>query len=175
MKKIQDAIKAFASIFRGSIGVFRERRYQGTALLGALVLFILYVYVPVWVVPGTTLAFELSLISPANYVLLGALALMSGILFSFELYSFRRSRRQGLRAFGAGSTGLLASIFGGVITAASCGCGVGILLGVIGIGGGTLFIATHQMAIVTIMLGIVMVGLYFSARRAAGLCATCSV
>lgn len=160
-------------VLMGSGRVFRERTYQVVAATSALVLFSLYLFVPVWLVPGNTLSFELGLIAPLNYMLLAALALMTGVLLALELFSFRRSRAQGLRMVGEGGTGIIASLAGGVLAAASCGCGTGLLLGAVGLGGGAFFVAANQTPIVIILLGIVTIGLYFSARRAAGLCIAC--
>lgn len=160
-------------VFQAGAKVFREPLHLAVALLAALAFFGLYVFVPVWVIPGNTLAFELSIISSANYVLLFALALMTGALFSFELYAWRHSRAQGARGAGEGGAGLLASVTGGLL--ASCGCGIGILLGAVGLGGGALFVVAHQSVILVVIFGVVALGAYFSARRAARICATCAV
>ncbi len=161
------------TMLRASVSVFRNPSYGIISAGGALVFFGVYLLVPVWLVPGNTLAFELSRMTVLNYALLVTLALMTGVLLSFELFAFRRSRTQGLRAAGESGIGLIASLTGGVLAAASCGCGIGILLGVLGLGGGALFVAANQSGIIAVMLVIVAIGLYFSARRAAGLCVTC--
>jgi len=162
-------------IVRGSAQVFRERIYIGITTVGTLVFFALYLLIPVWMVPGTTLAYEFDRLTLVNYGLLGTLALMAGVLLSLELFSFQRSRGAGLRAARDGGVGLVASLAGGILAAATCGCGVGILLGAVGLGGGAFFVGENQTFIVALMLGVVAVGLYFSARRAAGICATCTV
>lgn len=168
-------MRTLSSIVVGSAAVLRRPAYQ-FIFVGATVSFLaLYLLTPVWLVPGTTLAYELAHLTPLPFALLGLLALMTGLLFSLEVFSFKRSRSEELAVAGEGSVGLLASLAGGILAAASCGCGTGILLGVIGLGGGAIFVAEHQTLIVSGMLGVVAIGLYFSARRAAGICATCSV
>lgn len=168
-------IRAFSTTLHLSARVFRERAYQGIAAGGTLMFFCVYMFVPVWFVPGNTLAFELTQVTFLGYGLLIALALMTGALLSLEVFAFRRSRAHGMRAAGEGSVGLVASLTGGVLAAASCGCGTGILLGAIGLGGGAFFVAANQTIIVAVMLLVVAVGLYFSARRAAGICAVCRI
>ena len=170
---VRRSVHQLSIMLRRTGSVFRDRTYQIVAVTSTLALFSLYLFVPVWLVPGNTLSFELGLISPLSYVLLAALALMTGVLLALELFSFRRSRAQGFRTVGTGGTGIIASFTGGVLAVASCGCGTGLLLGVIGLGGGALFVAANQTSIVGLLLGIVIVGLYFSARRAAELCGTC--
>lgn len=168
-------ISPFSLIFRTVAQVFRERVYAATTLISALAFFSLYLLTPTWLVPSTTLAFELSRLSLLNYTLLGTLALLTGILLSLELFSFRRTRSSRVRSATEGGVGLVASLTGGILAAASCGCGLGILLGAVGLSGGAVFVAAHQTPIVIGMLVIVGAGLYFSARRAAGICATCVV
>ncbi len=175
MTGIVQFVRTFLTPLRASAPVFREGTYQGVAAAGVLVFLGTYLLIPVWLIPGNTFAFELSQMTPFNYGLLIALALMTGALLALELFAFRRSRAAGLHTASKSGVGFVASLAGGVLAAASCGCGTGILLGVLGLGGGALFIAANQTAIAVIMLGIVAVGLYFSARRAAGICATCHV
>ncbi|MHB1163359.1 MAG: hypothetical protein ACYCZZ_02460 [Minisyncoccota bacterium] len=162
--------RPFLTIRRASVSVFKKPIYAVIAVGSALVFFGMYLIVPTLLVPGNSLSFELALISPSNYVLLATLALMTGMLAAFELFSLRRSRANGFRSAGKRSVGFVASITGGVLAAASCGCSAGILLGVVGLGGGTLFATQNQTSIVVVLLGIVLIGLYFSARRVAGIC-----
>ena len=171
MKKFPAALLV---TLRDGASVFIEPLYGAIAVLAAVALFAVYLFVPIWLVPSNSLALELSLVTPLGYGLLVALALMTGALFALEVFAFQRSRAQKVAA-ARDSVGLIASLTGGILAAASCGCGVGILLGAVGLGGGTLFVAANQTAIVALMLVVVAVGLYFSARRAAGLCATCRV
>ncbi|HQU07621.1 MAG TPA: hypothetical protein PK539_00985 [Candidatus Paceibacterota bacterium] len=169
------SMRRVRTLLRAGRDVFGRPAYFGIAVVGALIFFGLYLFVPVWLVPSNTVTFELLNITPLQYGLLSLLALMTGMLVSFEVFAFRSTRTQKLRAAGEGGVGLVASLFGGIIAAASCGCGIGILLGVVGFGGGALFVAENQTSIVLVMLGVVAIGVYFSATRAAGLCATCRV
>ncbi len=181
MRKIKSmtAVTRFARVslmmFSASAAVFRERIYQGIVAVSVLVFFGMYLLVPVWLIPGDTFALEFAQMKIFNYGLLFALALMTGALLALEFFAFRRSRIQGFRAVSKSGVGVAASLAGGILTVASCGCGTGILLGVLGLGGGAFFVAANQTAIAAVMLAVVAVGLYFSARRAAGICATCRV
>ena len=158
-----------------SAGVFRDARYVLLVFVWAFLFLTLYLLVPALLVPGESLPFEFAHLTTLSGVLLVALALMTGVLAAFETYAYFNSRRVGVEVVGRDSVGLVASVVGGILAAASCGCGVGILLGAIGLGGGALFVAAHQFTIILVMLAVVLVGLYFSARRAAGICATCRV
>ena len=152
-----------------------KQAYFLLAAAGALVVFALYLFIPVWFIPANSVAFELAQASAAQYLLLAVLAALTGMIVALEVFSFRRSRGVKVSAAGGSGAGLVASLAGGVLAAGSCGCGTGILLGILGLGGGTLFVVANQTAIVLVMLVAVAIGFYFSARRAAGVCATCRV
>lgn len=162
-------------IVRGSADVFQDHRYQSIALTSTLLFFFVYLLVPAWLIPGNSLAFELSLLSPLEYALLFSFALLTGVSVALEVFIFRRLRREKLQTAGKGSVGVLTSLVGGTLAAASCACSSAIFLGIFGLGASALFLATHQLAIIFAMFGVGLIGLYFSARRASGLCATCSV
>ena len=159
-----------ARIVRAGVRVLRDPRYAALALFGTVLFLVLYLGVPALFVPGETLPFELTHFTTLGGGALVLLALMSGALFTLEVYAFRISRAVAPSAVGESGAGLVASLLGGILAAASCGCGAGILLGAIGLGGGALFVVAHQTAIIVAMLAIVTVGLYYSARRAAGIC-----
>ncbi|GEM_PF-2740535 len=174
MKSYAPFFSTTRTLVRASGEILRTPKHFALALIGALLFFALYFFVPVWIVPGNSPSFELSLISPLNFFLLSLLALMTGILFSLEWYSLARTKGSAaVKTAGGGGVGILASMAGGILAAASCACSVGIFLGLIGLGGGALFVAAHQTLVVLVFVGITAFGLYFSARRAAGICATC--
>jgi hypothetical protein len=154
----------------GAARVLAERAYRWLALGAALLFFCFYALLPVSLIPGNSVAFELAQLTAVDWTLLVLLAGTTGLLVAFEWFAFRRVRASAAAA-GTGGAGILASLVGGVLAAASCGCGIGLVLGVFGLGGATLFIVAHQMAFTAAMLGVVLVGLYFSARRALGVCA----
>lgn len=175
MTKVRRFGLQFLLILRKSSQIFQGRTYQVIAIIGTIFLFCLYVFLPILLVPGNTLRLELEIISPFNYVLLFILALATSFLITLEIFSFLHSRAQGLRIIGEGGTSIFASLVEGVLAAASCGCGTGILLGAIGLGGSTIFVSVNQIPITISLLSIVIVGLYFSARRAANLCDSCTI
>jgi hypothetical protein len=140
------------------------------AVIAAILVFAFYIVVPVLLVPGNTFRIEFELITPVALALLILLASMTGMIIALETFSFRRSREARLTVVGEGSAGILASVMGGIIAAASCGCGIGVLLGVFGLGGGALFITKHQTPVILVFLLAVALSLYYSARRAAGIC-----
>jgi hypothetical protein len=159
------------SLFRTAAGILKQRPYRTYAFTASVLVFMLYIVVPVLLVPGNTFRIEFELLTPIALTLLILLAAMTGMIIALEVFSFRRSKAARLGAVGEGGAGIVASITGGIIAAASCGCGIGVLLGVFGLGGGALFITKHQAPVILFFLTLVAVSLYYSTRRAAGICA----
>ncbi len=153
----------------------KRPKYQLITIIAAVVFPVLSITVPVLFVSGNDLSFQLELMTTIDYILLGILSLISALLVSMQIYVLSGSESsKKLSIAGQGSVGIVASLFGG-ITIASCGCSVGILLGLIGLGGGSLFIASHKVYLMVSMIALVMVGVYLTARRVLGECATCHI
>lgn len=159
------------SLSRTAARILRQPPYHAYAATAALLVFAFYIVVPVLLVPGNTFRIEFDLITPLALTLLIILAAMTGTIIALEIFSFRRAKTARLQTVGEGGAGILASLMGGIIAAASCGCGIGVLLSVFGLGGGALFITEHQTPVILLFLALVAVSLYYSARRAAGICA----
>lgn len=161
-------------VARAFTTVFAKRRYWLIAFGAAAVSFILPILIPVWLIPLNTLTLQLSLMSVENYVLLAMLAITSGTLIAFNVFLFRRRRGSVITTGGAGISTLVAFV-GGVITT-SCGCGVGLILGLVGLGAGSaFFVIANQFYIILGALFLVLIGLYLNVRAVAGICTVCEV
>lgn len=164
---ITNVARAFAT-------VFAKRRYWLIAIGAAAVSFILPILIPVWLIPLNTLSLQLSIMSAENYVLLTMLAIASGMLIAFNVFLFHHRRGSVVATGGAGISTLVAFV-GGVITT-SCGCGIGLILGIVGLGAGsTFFIIANQFYIILGAFFLVLIGLYLNVRAVAGICEVCEV
>ncbi len=156
-------IATFLGPFSNAARVLRRPRYLALAVLFALGFLALYLFIPVWLVPGNTLKVELGLITRHNDVLLAVLALITGALWTLQIYLFQNPGTGG-RASATCGISLFSSIAGGV-AAASCGCGYAIILGAFGFTGAAPFMLAHETVFVLALLFIVGAGLYLTARR----------
>ncbi|NNM83691.1 hypothetical protein HKL94_00510 [Candidatus Parcubacteria bacterium] len=171
MNKLATHLLQLARVFTT---LFATWNYRILAIASGAIFFILPLLIPVWIVPSNTLAFELSLMRPANYLLLSLLAIASGLLVAMNIFLLRQRRERAL-AVGSGGMGIVSALVGGVVMT-SCGCGGGLIIGLLGLGAGsTSFIVGNQLYIILAALLITLVGLYLSARKVAGICQTCEV
>lgn len=149
----------------------RDPRDRRVLLLVSVVLFVLLIVTPVFAIPSNTLDYQLHSFSIQNYVLMLVLSLLAGLTFSLEWRAIREIKKS--RAVSAG--GLLSSIVGVASAALStvyCGCGIAFFIGFAGLGtGGTLFFIQHQTYFLIGGMVLMLVTLYFAARRVAGVCA----
>lgn len=154
--------------------VFSRWHYSLLALITAIILLVVSLFIPVWFIPGNTLSLTLSIMRPENVVVLVVLSLASGILIAVNVYLF--NQRKGTAAVtSGGGIGLLASFIGSVF-ATSCGCGIGFIVGIFGISfGGVSLLIAHQFIITLASLLLVLVGLHLSIKRVAGTCSLCTV
>jgi hypothetical protein len=170
----ENQMRNIPAVIRTARGILARSPYRTYAIAAALLMFAFYIVVPVLLVPGNTFRIEFDLITPASLLMLVALASMTGMIVALEIFSFRRMRAARLSSVGEGGAGIIASLAGGVMAAASCGCGLGVLLGFFGLGGSALFITEHYPIALSFFLAAVALSLSYSARRAAGICSTTS-
>lgn len=161
-------------IVSASKAVLESRNYK-LWFLGLTAIFIsAYVLVPVWLTPGNTFSFQLSLLRPTDYLLFLALSAVTALLVLMQAFLFFRSKKGRAGAVGQGSVGAFSGIFGGLLATAVCSSCIAVILGFLG-AGSIFFILENQLYVAAIAIALVLIGLYFSARRVQGYCEDCEV
>lgn len=164
----------FTLIFSASKSVLENRNYK-IWFLGLTTIFIAaYILLPVWLTPGNTLAFQISLLRPRDYILFLVLSAVTALLILMQAFLFLRSKKGRAGAVGQGGVGAFSALFGGLLATAACSSCIAAILGFLG-AGSIFFILQNQPYIVAIAIALVLVGLYFSARRVQGYCESCEV
>lgn len=156
--------------------VLQERRY-GAWLVVLTILFIAaYIFIPVWLTPGNSISFQLQLLGVKDYVLFVVLSFAAALLVVMQTYIVRRSRARNsvAAAVGSGGAGVYSALFGGLLATAACSSCVAVLLGFLG-AGGVLFVVNYRWYFIAGAIALVLVALYFTARRVNGLCEDCEV
>ena len=148
--------------------VFAARSYRILALLTMLLFFLLSLYVPVWLIPANTLSLVLHLLHLYDLVVLILLAMASGFLLAINVFLIKRRVGATLVEGGFG----VAAALSAAVLLTSCGCGLGLVVGIFGIGlGGAAFLSHYQFVISLLALAVVLVGLYISLRKVHAVCA----
>lgn len=161
-----------AIIILASKAVLKGRVYKVwfAMLMGALI--VAYVFIPVWRIPGNSLSFRLSLFRPRDYFLFLLLSATTSLLVLMQAYLFLNSKRDRVLAVGQGSVGALSALFGGLLATAGCSSCIAVLIGFLG-SGGVFFVIENQPYVVAGAIALVLLGLYFSARRVLEYCKDC--
>ena len=150
--------------------VFMHAGYRWLAASTGAIFLALSLYVPVWFIPANTIALVLHMMQWYDLVLLVVLAISSGLAVAINIFLVRR-RVAGVATV-EGGFGLAAALSAAVLLT-SCGCGIGLIVGIFGIGiGGASFLTTHQLTISAIALVVVLVSLYMGARKVNAVCQT---
>lgn len=165
-------LKRFKIIWLAVKTVFKKTRYKLSFLALSLVFFSLYVLIPVWLTPGNSIDFQLSLFSFTDYLLLAILSISASFFTLSQLFLLFQSKRRSIVDLGQGGVGLISALFGGLLATAACSSCIAVILGFLGIGG-VFFVLENQRYIVVLSIGLVIIGLYFTAKRLVGVCRDC--
>lgn len=136
--------------------------------------------IPVAYTPGNSAAFQAKLYAPGEYVLLGALSFLSGLVLTMQWRIFSengaRERKLGRAAGEAalGGFGVLSGVISSLFATASCGLCVGAIFSFLGFGS-VLFLVEHRWYILALAFLLLLASLHFSSKRLIAGCDSCSV
>ena len=138
--------KLFTSI-SGNIGIrepFKNKNYTFLFLASFFVFFTLFILIPVWTVPGNTLATQLNIFTARDYVVLVLLSSLSSLFITMQVYVMRLKRKMGGGA-GTATAGGLGALFAGIAGTAFCASCLAPLFAIFGIGfGGVIFVLVYR-------------------------------
>jgi len=158
----------------GIKAVFREPLYRFIIIALIPTLLVAFIFIPTLTIPGNTFAFQLSLYAPQDYVLLVLLATMGALLIAMNVYSYKKTKttKERLGATSKGGIGGFLGAFASIFGSASCPMCVASLFGFLGLGA-VGFLVQYQWWIFIGSALLVLVSLYFAARKVAGICDEC--
>jgi len=162
------------TFFSASKNVLGNKRYKLWFFGLTVILIAAYLLLPIWLTPGNTLSFQLSLLRPSDYILFFVLSAVTALLVLMQAFLFLRSKKGRTGAVGQGSVGVFSALFGGLLATAACSSCIAAILGFLG-AGSIFFILENQPYFVYGAIALVLLGLYFSAWRVQGYCEDCEV
>lgn len=163
-------------IYNAATQVFGERKYVFILLSFALFFFALFVFIPVATTPGNTFAFQLSIFRMQDYFLMILLALLVGLNFSMNIYAWRkRGQLANVSGFAVGgATAGFGGAFAAIVGTATCASCLAFLFGIVGLGiGNVAFVLKYQTFFLLGAITLVVVSIYFSARKINKVCDSC--
>jgi len=155
--------------------VLQETNYRNWFIALSILIFAAYILLPVFLTPGNSIGFQLSLFRPLDFAIFFILSTVTALLIVMQLYVHNRSKKKQVLAT-AGNTGVSVSsaLFGGLLATAACSSCIAGLLGFLG-AGSVLFIVENQMPFVIAAITIVLASLYFTSKRVQNVCSSCDI
>ena len=169
-------MKIFQEAYAATRKTLSERLYLLLFFVFTLLFFGLLIYIPLVSISANTLAFQLRVFRPQDYFIMIFLALLVGLNSSMQIYTWRKQRQIGILAESVvgGATAGISGIFAAVIGTASCLSCLAFLLGLVGLGlGSVLFIFKYQMYFLIGAIVLVSVSFYFTVRKVNKTCNSC--
>src|SRR5271157_2715145 len=109
----------FGSVPQAMRIVFSDNRYKIAAVALSFALFLVYISIPIALVPGNTIAFFFSITPPYQLMASGIISIVMGVVLAMQIFSFR-NRIPITRHAGAGLAGFLSGSISVVFTTATC-------------------------------------------------------
>lgn len=167
-------MNAFDEIRNALLLVFFERKYAFVALLATLLMAFIYIFIPVFVTPGNTLEFFLSVTPWWGLLIIFALAALMGLLIAMQYYVIRNTRRSKKREIGSGLGAAATSIVSGIFATATCAACVGALFSFVGTSG-IFFLLEYRWEITALGFAMVLLSIFLTARRINNHCEVCGI
>lgn len=154
-------------IFSAVRMVFHDKNYLFWLLLLSAAFSWLLIYIPVKNIPGNDFAFQLSIMTRQDKLLLGLVSVLTALSLTMNFYLFKSRSSTTL-----GTGGLIAGMVGSVFGTASCAACALSLFGFLGFGG-VLFLFKYRIWIAMGSVAVLIGSLYFTSQKILGVCKLC--
>lgn len=156
--------------------VLGNKNYLAGFIVLSLVIFWLFIYIPVKNIPGNDFTFQLSIMTLQDKLLSGLLSVLVSLSLVMNVYAFKlkRSAKVGISMLGQSGGGLFSGIVASVFGTATCAACVSSLFGFLGTGG-VLFLLEYRTQIVLVSIILLLISLYFISAKVVGICKSCGV
>jgi len=153
----------------------RDRKSLFVFIVSTTAFSVLFIAIPVWTTPSNTLSFQLQIFRVQDYILMISLAILTGLNITLQVYGLRLKKAKALsQSVLVGSTSGGLGIFGAMVGTATCASCLAFLLGLVGLGAGSVFfVLENQILFLVGAVVIMFVSLHFSARKINKICNSC--
>ncbi len=154
--------------------IMKSSSYRRAMPLVTLAVFAAFILLPAWLIPFNTVAFQFQILRGSDYVVYAALSAATASLLLMQVFLFRKSRdaKERVRSLGQGGLGAYSAILGGLMATAACSSCIAGLFGFLGVGA-VFFVGKNIRLLTVLALALMLVSLYFTARRVNGTCKPC--
>lgn len=171
--RLRRELSAFRSAMKD---VFRARWRKASFVVLSVLTFLLFIWIPVRLTPGNDFFFQLSIMRGRDFFLFGLLSTLNALLMimQWHLYRARKDMKASIATASASGAGGLSAVFASMLGTASCSACVAGILGFLGTGS-VLFFLKYSMQISAVATMIVLLAVWFAARRIAEGCQSCGI
>ena len=171
--RLRGELSAFLSVIKD---VFRLRWRKASFAVLAVLTFLLFIWIPVRLTPGNDFFFQLSIMRGRDFVLFGLLSTLNALLMvmQWHLYRAQRDMKASIATVAASGAGGLSAVFASMLGTASCSACVAGILGFLGTGS-VFFFLKYSTQITAVATVIVLLAIWFAARRIAEGCKACGI
>ncbi len=151
--------------------VLSDTKYLLTFILFIGFFIWFFLYIPVRNIPGNDFAFQLSIMSPRDFILLITLSTLTALSIVMNGYILKRqfTLRSSVGMVGQGGVGSLAGVIGSIFGTASCASCAVSLFGFLGVGS-VFFLLQYREVITVAAILLLIFSLYFSSKSVLGIC-----
>lgn len=153
----------------------RDQKLLFIFAITSAIFFALFITIPVWTIPANTLSFQLKTFRTQDYFLMTFLSLVVGLNLVLQIYSLRQRKNKDLpqsvlQSTASGGLG----VFGAIIGTATCVSCLASLFALVGLGtGGVFFVLQNQTLFLLVAVLVILVSLYFAAKKVNKVCNSC--
>ena len=154
--------------------VFSERMSYITLIVSSIIMLVIYLLLPVYLVPGNDLLFNLSLTQWWQYLLFVFLAMGTGLVLTLQRYIWQVKKdllRSSSTSLLTGFSTILASVF----SSATCLSCLSSVLVVFVPASSLLLLIKYRLLIALLRMILIILSLFLSLRTIAGHCTRCVV
>lgn len=146
--------------------VLKEKTYWLLFAGISIIFFGVFVLIPAYTIVGNDIAFQLSLYSAQEFILLAILAGLIGLTFSLQIFAYRRRVCSTPKSLAQGTATGISGVFASIVGTAFCASCLLPLFAAIGLGsGGVFFVLENQIYFVIGAIGLMLISLYFAVKK----------
>jgi len=146
--------------------VLKKRNYLLLFIGISIAFYGLFILIPVIVIAGNDIAFQLSILSAQDIILMAFLAGMIGLTFSLQVYSYKQRVCSTPKSVAQGAATGISGVFAAIVGTAFCASCLIPLFAAIGIGsGGVFFVLENNTYFVLGAIALMIISLYFAAKK----------
>ena len=161
----------FMQIPKAANAVLSEKKYFFAFLLLSVAIFWILVLAPDKIVQSNSV---LRILGPGEYTFLGIIAILTSLIITMQILSFRLTRRMGVNQSLLSGAGFLSALSSAIFSSATCGLCVAAVFGFLG-AGGVIFLVDHRTYMIAGSVILLLLSLYFSSKKVNNDCDTCHV